>query len=113
MGDTDGEGNFSVKTYVDGDGAPLGKYRVSIMLSSAPNSTSSKDKRGEAEVTPGQTVSIPPALSQKYAKVETAGIEVTIDEGENVRPPFELTMGNGPGAQAATDRSPNSTSSKN
>ena len=113
MGDTDGEGNFAVKTYVDGDGAPLGKYRVSIMLISAPKSTSGKDKRGEPEVTPSQAVSIPPELSQKYAKAETAGIEVTIEEGENVLPPFELSMGNGPGAQAAAGRSPSSTSLKN
>ena len=30
----DGEGNFELKTYVDGDGAPPGTYRVSIIAAS-------------------------------------------------------------------------------
>ena len=71
MGDTDGEGNFSVKTYVDGDGAPPGKYRVSIMLSSAPKSTSGKDQTRRSGVTPRvQPLTSLRLLSQKYAKVE-------------------------------------------
>ncbi len=92
----DGQGNYELKTYRDGDGAPPGRYRVSILIASAQGRNSRKDKpAGEEENPSGPVVSIPPDIIQKYGNVETAGIEVTIQDGENNLPPFELKPGNG------------------
>lgn len=89
----DAQGNFELKTYVDGDGAPLGKYRVSIVaVSTAPASRNRKDApASEAGSAPGQAISIPADISRKFGNVDTAGIEVTVVEGENNLPPFELS----------------------
>jgi hypothetical protein len=40
----------------------------------------------------GPAVRVPPEIVKKYANVETAGIEVEIQEGENNLDPFVLTM---------------------
>jgi hypothetical protein len=93
--DTDGEGNFALKTYVKGDGAPPGKYRVSIIgIGGRQSRGVGKDQPvGERQDAPAAMVAIPPAAAQKYGNVETSGIEVTIEEGENNLPPFELKAG--------------------
>ena len=88
----DGEGQFEVKTYVDGDGAPPGKYRVSIIAPSGPPPRSSKDRPADAPIITGPVVNIPPAIIRKYANVDTAGIEVEIHQGANNLDPFVLTM---------------------
>jgi hypothetical protein len=85
----DGEGRFEVKTYVTGDGAPPGKYRVSII---APADGLPTRRKGQPTEASGSPVRIPPAIIQKYRNVDTAGIEVEIHEGENNLEPFELTM---------------------
>jgi hypothetical protein len=88
----DGEGNFALTTYLDGDGAPLGKYRVSIIaVSSAPASKPQKDKPAPPPAS-GSTLAlaIPPEVTKKYGNVETSGIEVTVHEGENNLEPFAL-----------------------
>ena len=88
----DESGNFQLKTYVDGDGAPLGMYRVSIVaMSSSPGSKPGKDSAPSdvgAPSTPG--IRIPPQVTKKYANVDTSGIQVTIHEGENNLEPFKL-----------------------
>ncbi len=88
----DNQGNFELKTYVDGDGAPPGKYRVSIVAASSGNTGGvTKDQpAGDNGLPTGQGVAIPPAVTQKYQNVDTAGIEVTIHEGENNLEPFVL-----------------------
>jgi hypothetical protein len=87
-----GEGQFEVKTYVDGDGAPPGKYKVSIIAPSGPPPRSTRDRPADAPIITGPVVSIPPAIIRKYANVDTAGIEVEIQDGENNLDPFVLTM---------------------
>jgi hypothetical protein len=89
----DGGGQFELKTYVDGDGAPPGKYRVSIIAPMGPPPKSSKDRPAdEVAVTGGSAVGVPPAIVQKYANVDTAGIEVEVKDGQNDLEPFELKM---------------------
>jgi hypothetical protein len=88
----DMEGQFEIKTYVDGDGAPPGKYRVSIIAPAGGPPTSSKDRPADAPMPVGPAVRVPPEIVKKYANVETAGIEVEIQEGENNLDPFVLTM---------------------
>jgi hypothetical protein len=93
----DVQGNFELKTYKDGDGAPPGKYRVSIMVASAtPRAKGGKDQRsGDSENTAAQSVNIPPAVSKKYGSADTSGIEVTVEDGENNLEPFDLAPGAG------------------
>lgn len=87
----DANGNFVLKTYIDGDGAPPGTYRVSIVArSSPPGGIRSKDSAPSAESSSAPGIRIPPKISEKYANVETAGIQVTIHEGENILEPFAL-----------------------
>ncbi len=88
----DAQGKFELKTYVDGDGAPLGKYRVSVIaVSSAPASRPQKDKpAGAAASGSALAVMIPPEVTKKYGNVETSGIEVTVHDGENNLEPFAL-----------------------
>ena len=87
----DGQGNFELKTYTEGDGAPPGKYRVSIMTVSARGSKGTKDRRaGEAEVSSGSAVGVPAEIAKKYGNVDTAGIQVTVEDGENNLEPFVL-----------------------
>jgi hypothetical protein len=87
------DGQFEIKTYVDGDGAPPGKYRVSIIAPAGGPPTSSKDRPADAPTAAaGPAVMVPPAIIKKYANVETSGIEVDIKEGENNLDPFVLTM---------------------
>jgi hypothetical protein len=90
----DGQGNFELKTYVDGDGAPPGKYRVSIIaVSSTSSGRPGKDAPAGEESAPAAAIVIPMEVSRKYGNVETSGIEVTVHEGENNLPPFELKAG--------------------
>jgi hypothetical protein len=113
FGYCDGQGNFDLKTYVDDDGAPPGKYRVAIIAFSAARSSSGKD-RPAGERPAGQTnlVQIPAEVSKKYGNVETAGIEVTINKGENNLEPFVLSMNTARGPQADAGTA-SSVSSKN
>jgi hypothetical protein len=86
----DNDGNFEIKTYVDGDGAPPGAYRVSIIArSSQPRGGPSKDNR-IPEALSGPGINIPAQVSKKYADVDTSGIKVTIVDGENNLEPFVL-----------------------
>jgi hypothetical protein len=106
------DGQFEIKTYVDGDGAPPGKYRVSIIAPAAAG-TSKKDRPVETEPSSVQTVKVPAEIAAKYANVETAGIEITVQPGENVFEPFELAAAGGRGANATSSISTSSASSKN
>jgi hypothetical protein len=114
FGYCDGQGNFDLKTYVDNDGAPPGKYRVSIIAFSAVRSSSTKDHpAGERPAGQTNLLQIPAEISKKYGNVETAGIEVTVQKGENKLEPFVLSTGDRSGVQAATSGSASSISSKN
>lgn len=86
----DEQGNFSLKTYVDGDGAPPGKYRVSIVAHGGTAASRGKDAPAGAAPTSGPSVAIPENISKKYGSADTSGLEVTIQNGENNLPPFEL-----------------------
>jgi hypothetical protein len=105
-------GEFEVITYVEGDGVPPGKYRVSIMAPTA-GGESKKDRPVEVAAPSGPAVRVPAAIAAKYANADTAGIEVTIHEGENNLEPFELTMGTGPAPQAASTTSSSTINAKN
>jgi len=110
----DGQGNFELKTYKDGDGAPPGKYRVSIMVVSATKKKSGKDKRaGDAENPAAQALDIPPSVGKKYGNAETSGIEVTVQDGENNLEPFELTPETSVTRQSASSSTTGAASARN
>jgi hypothetical protein len=73
---TDGDGNFTVSTYVDSDGAPAGKYRVTVKW------------RGDE----GRTDDEANLLPAKYANSRATQLRANVEEGENELPPFELKM---------------------
>jgi hypothetical protein len=89
---TDAQGNFELETYADGDGAPLGAYRVSIVAVS--NTTApkfQKDRRpGEASTISAPPIAIPSEVTKKYGSVDSSGIQVTVHDGENNLDPFAL-----------------------
>jgi hypothetical protein len=98
----DGQGNFELKTYRDGDGAPPGKYRVTIMVPSGSSGGAGKDRPGgDAENPAAKALKIPPAVSKKYGSADTSGIEVTVEDGENNLEPFDLAPGAGAPRQSA------------
>jgi hypothetical protein len=100
------DGRFEIKTYVEGDGAPPGKYRVSIIAPAGGPGGSMKDRPADAPAI-ASGVGVPPAIAKKYANVDTAGIEVTIEEGENNLEPFVLTMERAAAARSAMTSSQN------
>ena len=69
---TDSEGRFAISTNGDGDGAVAGTYKVTFFW-----------KHGNAPGTPD-------LLGGRYTKLETSAFEVTVIEGENELPAFEL-----------------------
>lgn len=92
FGYADDGGNFKMKTYVTDDGAPPGEYQVTIIAASAPSANSGPSKDGPVvETTPATAgPKIPPAVSAKYANVETSGITVEIKEQDNQLEAFQL-----------------------
>jgi hypothetical protein len=87
FGSADADGKFELKTYSTGDGAPPGKYRVSIVA--GPVGTGNNPPRGDANgsKTAG---ALPPDLIKKYGNVDTSGLQVTVENGENNLAPFTL-----------------------
>jgi hypothetical protein len=73
------DGSFHLKTYVPGgrgdlaDGAPSGEYRVTIDWFDDLSKRNPTDKWGG-----------------RYADPKRSALQVTVKQGENVLPPFEL-----------------------
>ena len=82
------DGSFHLKTWNPGhrgdpaDGAPPGEYRATIdWLDFSRKASPPKDKlKGYAE----------DKLKGRYADPKRSSLQVTVKEGENVLPPFEL-----------------------
>jgi len=82
-GRVESDGTFRVTTYDTGDGAPLGEYVVTVSWGG-----------------PG----IPDRLGGQFRDPETSQLKVTVAEGENTLPPFELerVQRSGPGGRRGT-----------
>lgn len=94
---TDSSGNYSLRTYTDGDGAPAGEYTVTIEKSSGPppvqKSGAEMFKEMEARAEQGlppesttPTLLVPVA----YTKAETTDLRVKVVEGSGNSYDFDL-----------------------
>jgi hypothetical protein len=75
---TTDEGRFDMTTYLTGDGAPAGKYEITVEL---------REPRvvGEETIRDGRNL-LPP----KYSRPDTSGLTCTVAEGENELPPIAI-----------------------
>jgi hypothetical protein len=71
------DGKFVLGTYTNGDGVPAGTYKVTLV-------------RQQVAVSKGTIVAKPNDLPGAYAKRDTTPLRITICEGQNVLPAFEL-----------------------
>jgi hypothetical protein len=74
FGTTDEEGVYILGTYEAGDGAPTGRYKVTLFW-------------------PDRPLGLEPAedlLGGVYAQADRTELEATIGEGEQIIPPFEV-----------------------
>ncbi|QDV73617.1 DUF4198 domain-containing protein [Botrimarina mediterranea] len=79
FGITGMDGRFSMKTFVDSDGAPAGDYQVMIR-------TAKPDPRKPDQAEWGRR----PPIDSKYSKPDTSGLTATVEEGATEIPPFAL-----------------------
>ncbi len=71
------DGKFTVWTYAQGDGAPLGRYKVTVV-------------HHEVGLSRGTIIAKPNDLPKKYAKLQTTDILVHVAEGQPELPSIEL-----------------------
>ena len=76
-GRTGPDGRFVVWTYEPGDGAPAGRYKVTLV-------------RNAVGLSKGAVVAKPNDLPSKYERLESTDLQVTISEGENCLPAISL-----------------------
>lgn len=67
---SDAEGRFNIWTYQQGDGAPAGEYKVTIV-------------RQAVSISNGTVVAKPNDLPVKYSKLETSDLKIQIAAGKN------------------------------
>ena len=79
VGKVDDQGHFTLTTFKDGDGAPAGRYRVTVVWYLAAPARRGSDETFTANYLP-----------QRYASIETSGLAATVTPGANDLPAFEL-----------------------
>ena len=75
--EADPDGAFRPSTGLTGDGAPAGDYTVTIVWP-------------EITVDHGEEIAGPDRLGGRYNSPRSSNLKVTVREGENSLPPFEL-----------------------
>jgi hypothetical protein len=75
---SDAEGRFSMTTFETGDGAPTGKYAITVEWR-APRTV------GEEVIRDGRNL-LPP----RYSEPETSKLNVNVTEGDNEIPPIDI-----------------------
>ena len=77
-GIVDEDGNYNLGTYVVGDGAPAGRYKITLIWPKPPSSEIMRPDQSNDQ------------LQSRYARVKDSTIEFTIEEKENTLPPIDL-----------------------
>lgn len=85
--ETDSEGEFQATTYLQGDGAPAGDYRVAVVWNGWAQAPQSP---GAPEDDESKTSRVVDRLGGRYKDPDASGLEVTIARGKNELPAFEL-----------------------
>jgi hypothetical protein len=83
------DGSFEVFSYTAGDGAPAGKYAVTVIGRTKPLKSpkpGAQPKKRKGKVKPVTRIPLP----ARYADLKTSGLRVEVHEGENDLKPFEL-----------------------
>ena len=83
-GKTTADGRFSLKTYRQGDGAPPGDYKISIVWHPPPEGMRTD------QLHPSELTALPDRLEGRFADPATSGLTVTVTSGQNELPPFEI-----------------------
>jgi hypothetical protein len=73
------DGSFRLTTYEEGDGAPAGQYKVSVIWEQVLKESNDPESRVARD-----------RLDGRYAHPDQSGLTATIAEGDNQLPPFEL-----------------------
>jgi hypothetical protein len=68
------DGAFALSTYESGDGAPTGEYKFTIIWPVDPSSPAPTDR-----------------LNYQYSRPEQSTWSISIQEGENLLPPVDIT----------------------
>ncbi|MHB8900145.1 MAG: carboxypeptidase-like regulatory domain-containing protein [Thermoguttaceae bacterium] len=93
VGKTDAAGKYTLMTFVDGDGALPGEYKVAITKFEQTAQASAAPDTSEEYAPAEQSEEAAPAknlLPAKYANSETSGLTATVTEGPSTAD-FELT----------------------
>lgn len=85
-GTTNADGQFQLQTYLPGDGAPVGEYKVTIEWHGTPVPEDSTDERHDADNLR------PNLLLDAFATLDRTPINVTIADGENELEPFQAKL---------------------
>ena len=85
-GKTNANGEFQLQTYLPGDGAPVGEFKVTIRWHGEPVPEDSEDERHDAgDLRPN-------LLLETYAEPAHTPLKVTIANGENALEPFQVEL---------------------
>lgn len=87
FGNTDASGKYSLTTFVSGDGALPGDYKVKIAKYEVQESTSSgegDDYVPPEELPEGASTGPKNLLPEKYNNDATSGLTATVTEGDNM-----------------------------
>jgi hypothetical protein len=82
FGTTDASGKYELRTFVPGDGAPEGNYKVMVRWLAAGSESQTTDRDRGAGGSPDR-------LKGRYFNLETSGLTATVDGATEV-PPFDL-----------------------
>jgi hypothetical protein len=85
-GTTNVDGQFQLQTYLPGDGAPVGEFKVTIEWHGKPVPEDSADERHDADNLR------PNLLLATLAAPESTPINARISNGENVLEPFQVEL---------------------
>lgn len=99
FGQTNDKGEFTLRTYEDGDGAPAGEYLVSVQKFAAPPAAAKSGdevfRQMEQQAQAGQPAESDAApkslLPEKYSRPQSSGLNKTVATGDANAFEFDLT----------------------
>ncbi|MGL4512062.1 MAG: hypothetical protein ACRCT8_03155 [Lacipirellulaceae bacterium] len=86
---TDAAGDFQLTTFVKGDGAPAGDYKVMIRGGGSSVDPRRMTPEQAREAAKQKKLTVPP----RYGFPDQSGLTATVAEGDNALAPFDLMPG--------------------